>query len=292
MGDISTYPQSGGAFTATLGYIENFANSQTFTNTTVDLTGAALTVNVLTGRTLRITGKVHLSSSIVGDRAILSIREGSTIMNDSYYISEQVSIGEDVFVTAIVRPTAGAHTYKLSAVRQNGTGTWSVYSIATEASFLLIEDITGAPWPVGQTLYTGMFANELWTDYTPTLVQSATVPKTVNYAKYQRRGRRVDFRLKLTVSGAGGVAANAVKVGLPPFPCTETADYTFGQGFLFDASASASFKLLCSPASNNTEMFLLPTDGTVANVLGATGFTAALASPDVIVAAGTYEAAV
>lgn len=128
-----------------------------------------------------------------------------------------------------------------------------------------------------------------WTDYTPTLVQSGTVTKTVNYAKYQRIGRTIHFRLKLTVTGSG-TASNAVVVGLP-VACVETADYTLGQGFLFDSSASLSYKCVVSPASNANSLFLLPTDGTVANVLGVTGFTAALASADVIVLAGTYEAA-
>lgn len=153
-------------------------------------------------------------------------------------------------------------------------------TISTAAFGIKVKDNFDAAFALGV---------DAWTSWTPTLVQSGAVTKTVTFAKYQRIGRTIHFRIKLSVTGTG-TASNAVKVGLP-VACVETADYTLGQGFLFDSSASASYKAVMSPAGNATELFLLPTDGTVANVLGLTAFTAALASGDVIACAGTYEAA-
>lgn len=158
--------------------------------------------------------------------------------------------------------------------------TWVTGELVTAAMLNeQIRDNTNAAFPLGV---------DAWTAWTPTLTQNVTVTKTVNYAKYQKLGRTTFFRMKLTVTGTGS-ASQAVVVGLPPITCVETADYTFGQGYLFDVSASTSFKFLCSPASVNSAFFLLPTDGTVANVLGPHLFTAALAAGDVIVAAGMYE---
>lgn len=145
-----TPPQTTGASSSILAYTENFASGQTFTNSTIDLTGGAVTVTVPEGRRLRIRGKAHISSGIANDRAILSIREGTTILNDTYYIAKVATIGEDVYVEAVVSPSAGTHTYKLSAVRQSGSGTWSIYSVPGDSiTYLSVEDITGTSLPPG-----------------------------------------------------------------------------------------------------------------------------------------------
>lgn len=147
--DVTPTPATAsGAPSSTLAYTENFANTQTFTNTYVDLTGGNVTVTVPAGRRIRISGKGHLSSSVANDRLILAIREGPTVLNDTYMINEVANIGQDMYVTAITTPTAATHTYTLSAIRNSGTGTGSVYSNPGDSiTYILVEDITGISMP-------------------------------------------------------------------------------------------------------------------------------------------------
>lgn len=133
-----------------------------------------------------------------------------------------------------------------------------------------------------------LITNEAWATYTPTLLQSATVTKTVTYARWVRLGRTIHFALKLVVTGAG-TAANPVRVGLPVAGLQAT-DNTMGQGYIFDSSAALLYRAIVTPADAD-EVFMSPTNSDVSNVLGATLFTAGLAVGDVVVCAGTYEAA-
>lgn len=53
-----------------------------------------------------------------------------------------------------------------------------------------------------------------WQSYTPTWTQSATITKTVNWARFTQIGRMVHCSIKMTATG-NGTGANAVLVGLP-----------------------------------------------------------------------------
>lgn len=53
-----------------------------------------------------------------------------------------------------------------------------------------------------------------WQDFTPTFTQSATITKTVNWARYTQLGKWVQVQIKMTATGAG-TANNIIKVGLP-----------------------------------------------------------------------------
>lgn len=127
-----------------------------------------------------------------------------------------------------------------------------------------------------------------WTSFTPTLTQSATVTKTVTSATYMRVGRTIFVEYRLTVTGTG-TAANAVLVGLPVTARGGTGTIA-GSGSIYDSSANLSYKGLAEFASTSTVRFL-PTETTVANFLGVTSFTAALASGDVVAGFLIYEAA-
>lgn len=133
----------------TLGYVENFSGNLTFGSSYVDLAGN-VTINVPAGRRIRISGKAHISSNEAGNRLILAIREGSTVLNDTYVTPTTPALGEDAYVSAIVSPSAGSHTYKLSAIRNTGTsGVGTVYSVSGDSmTYLLVEDITGSGLPV------------------------------------------------------------------------------------------------------------------------------------------------
>jgi hypothetical protein len=124
-----------------------------------------------------------------------------------------------------------------------------------------------------------------WTSYTPTLTQSATVTKTVTYAKYMKIGRLVIVNLLLAVTGAG-TAANAVLVGLPV--TAATGDGSIGAGYIYDASVSTIYNGVADLASTTTADLLAPATG---GGLGAFGFTAALAASDAVSLSAMYEAA-
>jgi hypothetical protein len=128
-----------------------------------------------------------------------------------------------------------------------------------------------------------------WEDYTPTLTQSGAVTKTVNYARFIRIGRTIHAVVKMTCTGTG-TAANAVVVGLPVASSSGIGLINIGTGFVFDSSASLIYKGLANMASTTTVNFL-PTESTTPNTIGTAGFTAALASGDVVAMSITYEAA-
>lgn len=128
---------------STIGYVENFAHSQNVTTLRTAMTGGAVTVTVPAGRRLLITAKCHLSSTVAGDRIEMAICEGATVLNASYYVVAIASAGEDVWVSHVLTPSAGTHTYTLTGGRQSGTGTVTVFSVAgITSNYILVEDIS------------------------------------------------------------------------------------------------------------------------------------------------------
>lgn len=123
----------------TLGYRQ--ITSSFVTNTSgsdVDITGLSFTVNVPTGRKIKLKGY----SSDVGQGATttleLRILEGATLLQSSLYKSSATI--PDAFLTPeiILTPSAGVHTYKLTVKASAGTGT-SVIAGATNPCYLLCE---------------------------------------------------------------------------------------------------------------------------------------------------------
>lgn len=127
-----------------------------------------------------------------------------------------------------------------------------------------------------------------WTAYTPTLVQSAAVTKTVTYAKYQRIGRLIIAQVVLVCTGAG-TAANQVLIGLPVTAAAPTFTVV-GQGYIFDQSANLVYRGIADLPSSTT-VRLLATNSTVSAALGVDAFTAALAASDEIKVSVMYESA-
>ena len=125
-----------------------------------------------------------------------------------------------------------------------------------------------------------------WTSYTPTLTQSSAVTKTVNYAKYEKVGRMVSVVITLSVTGTG-TASNAVTISLP---FTATSSTGFGNGYIYDSSAGLVYPGIVEFSTTTTAAFY-PASATAGggSYLGATTFTAALASGDIIKLGCTYE---
>jgi hypothetical protein len=73
--------------------------------------------------------------------------------------------------------------------------------------------------------------------YTPTWTQSATITKTVNWARYTQLNKLVIGSVKMTASSAG-TANNVIKVGLPVNASTN--NYLVGSMTYFDQSTNSS----------------------------------------------------
>lgn len=159
---------------------------------------------------------------------------------------------------------------------------------------------TPRTWVAGDVLTAGQLNQELrdnltaahalgvdgWTSWTPTLVQSGAVTKTVRYAKYTRVGRLVIASWDLGVTGPG-TAANVIYVGVPvtaayaAFQMVGSAHLVAG-GINYPANA-------CLPTTTTVAMLPCSTDQT--GLLGAAVFTGALANTHTITGTIMYEAA-
>jgi hypothetical protein len=129
-----------------------------------------------------------------------------------------------------------------------------------------------------------------WTTWTPTLTQSGTVTATVTSAVYGRWGRLIVGQFRLSVTGSG-TGSNAVTVSLPV--TSARTSVPVGSGGIYDVSAVLNYTGNVSLNTTTTLGFEPQGVGVSANLLGATGsgFTAALASGDIIQAFFVYEAA-
>lgn len=128
-----------------------------------------------------------------------------------------------------------------------------------------------------------------WTTYAPTLTQSSAIAGTVTRAVWARYGRTIHFSVRIDVTGSG-VAANGIFLSLPVAAST-SAILVAGTGIVTDTSASLNY-VGGVYLDTTTRVGLIPAAGAVGpGYLGAVTMTAALASGDVVLVAGTYEAA-
>jgi hypothetical protein len=155
--DVSPTPApAGGTPASTLAYVANVA--QPVTTSVIASTTWTATVTVAAGRTLRVSCKSHMSSSVAGDRIIMQLRdETSAVLNAVYMHADTANSGDDMYFSTIVTPSAGTHTYTIWYGRDAGTGTISPFNNSgIDTNYFLIEDISPAsvqpiPTPNGVT---------------------------------------------------------------------------------------------------------------------------------------------
>jgi len=133
-----------------------------------------------------------------------------------------------------------------------------------------------------------------WQSYTPTFTQSATITKTVNWARYTQLGKWVQGSIKMTATGAGTVS-NIIKVGLPV--SASANNFMMGSGVFVDESATPDgvFPLLAVFDSATTLSFFWTglsggTDAAARFGQVNSGSSAAIASNDIIYVNFVYEA--
>lgn len=112
-----------------------------------DITGLAVTVNVLANRLIQVAAFCHrVGSTVANDRVIFTVAEGATTLQQAYSdvgANALVATGgvamyvvSDPFV-----PSAGTHTYKATGLRAAGTGNISFLAAATAKSWISVVDL-------------------------------------------------------------------------------------------------------------------------------------------------------
>lgn len=124
----------------------NYAVSTSFASpitTEQDLPGLSVTVTVPANRVLRVTGQAIFDLTSTG-QGFGWISQDGTHVAAFGELEQFIGAGTVEYVqtgSAILTPTAGTHTYKLTAERPAGVATFSVGGSATAPAFILVEDI-------------------------------------------------------------------------------------------------------------------------------------------------------
>lgn len=133
--------QQGAAVPAgTLGYAQVTA-SQTGITASVDLTGLTVTVTVSAGRRIRLSFFGLLQSTVSGDSGQIQAQEGATVLIAAIADIGTTPVNASVAGSVILQPTAGVHTYKLTAARAVGTGSLTMAAGANNPAWIMAEDI-------------------------------------------------------------------------------------------------------------------------------------------------------
>lgn len=151
--------------------------------------------------------------------------------------------------------------------------------------------------PAGSIAYTALAATPA-SDYLPGVAQSGAVSTfTTQVGHYIQFGKLVFFWGKAVINNAGAVVAgNPVVVNLPTGVAArvDQTNYVVGTASLYDLSATIMYKGHVVLFGASSVVFFPSTDASVDATnfhLGAKAFTAALATGDIIVFSGMYEAA-
>jgi hypothetical protein len=101
------------------------------------LTSGAITF--VANRQVRISGYIAALGAAGGGLARLDIKESATILASDQEIMQTSNTG--LRAVAIISPSAGAHTYKLTFGRTSGADTLTMVASSTAPAFILVEDI-------------------------------------------------------------------------------------------------------------------------------------------------------
>lgn len=127
-----------------------------------------------------------------------------------------------------------------------------------------------------------------WPAWAPDLYQPGLLTKTLNYAKVVRDGRTIKWSIRCTFTSAG-TAGNALLLNLP-VPAA-FAQVQCGTALFFDASVGTQWNGMNAVVSVGVaSMFFHRADAQATAAFGADP-SLAVASGDVLVASGEYEAA-
>lgn len=142
-------------------------------------------------------------------------------------------------ISAADIPSASIDSSKLNVDASGSTGNVLTRNTAVTSGF---------EWAAVPT------STYLYTAYTPTWTQSATITKTVNWARYVQIGKFVNGSIKMTASSAG-TANNKILVGLPV--AASANNFIIGQMMFFDDSTNTDLVITvpCFYESSTTMSF-------------------------------------
>lgn len=127
------------------GYAQQGASQTLIGATQVDLTSLSCTVTVGSGRRIKITSLIPFTGTVSTDNYLISIFEGATQVGSVAGPVVAAAGGGAARAwfapSAILQPSAGAHTYKLTGQRANGTGTGSTVWTSQQPVWMAVEDI-------------------------------------------------------------------------------------------------------------------------------------------------------
>jgi|SRR5690606_14570676 len=130
-----------------LGYAFRTSNISGLSGGPVDLTGLSVQVSVPAGRLVRVVGHVWAwTGPTQGETADFLIREGNTQLNKKRLIAATTTgTTEGGPVEALIRPSAGTHTYKLSFEQISGSSNWTLAASANGPAYIVVEDLGADP---------------------------------------------------------------------------------------------------------------------------------------------------
>jgi hypothetical protein len=138
-GQSPTATQVNGWAQGLLGYAQVTANQGSIT-AVVSLTGLSVTVTVVANRRIKITGQAQFSNTVAGDGDLFNIAEGAGNLMVATGAHPLANTTFTLHSSLILTPTAGSHTYFLSAQTQTG-GTATMQAASNAPAFILVEDI-------------------------------------------------------------------------------------------------------------------------------------------------------
>jgi hypothetical protein len=199
---------TGGPGPISLGYAEVVANQSVPATADTALTGLSVSVSVPAGRRIRVTGHTIFQQLTAAGSVRLKLYEaGAELQRLGHFDPAAVNQVGVLEGAAVLRPTAGTHTYYLMLATSAG----SVNSVAsaTFPAFIHVEDITGTEAP------TGAYYEALWTPVTAFLNGWLNYGGTYTPAAYRKVNDLVYLR-GLIKSGTLSTPAFNLPVGYRP----------------------------------------------------------------------------
>lgn len=129
-----------------LGYAFRMSGIDGLSGGPVDLPDLSVQVSVPAGRVLRVVGFVWAwAGPTAGEQADFLVREGNTQISKKRVVAATTNRAEGGSVEALIFPSAGPHTYKLSFQQITGTSDWRIEASSQGPAFILVEDIGADP---------------------------------------------------------------------------------------------------------------------------------------------------
>ena len=132
--------------------------------------------------------------------------------------------------------------------------------------------------------------NNAWSTYTPTITQSGSVAKTMNYGKYAQFGKFVMAQVDMTITGSG-TSGNIITCTLPVNRAYTTTAYTIGSFYAVDQSTASIFRGIVRTTAGAQTISFFDAVGGVSLGNGGGAYTFGLANTDLLQFTITYEAA-